>query len=221
MPCVESQPWCRLVCFSLLPHCLALVLRKQPCLAPGFSHMKNFSASHKMDKLHFLPFPGKLAPRNPMISKDTVVYTGENRPFSPFSPSRHDNLHWHFIGLWSLKIQGEGGSKLGRIHGSWTLTRSYPTYFTGFISWLLLFSERVANCSQKHVLLFLELMISKIKAEAEAGGTLWFWGQSAVHSEPHPELCSETLFQSPTLSKSKENLISSYIYSFFIVLHYA
>lgn len=61
-----------------------------PC-SRFLTHMKNFSASHKTDKLHFLPFPGKLAPRNPMVSKDTVVYIGENRMFIPFSTSRQGN----------------------------------------------------------------------------------------------------------------------------------
>lgn len=79
-----------------------------PC-SRFLTHMKNFSASHKTDKLHFLPFPGKLTPRNPIVSKDTVAYIGENRKFSPFSTSRQAMKEAF---QWSMKSENIGGGCL-------------------------------------------------------------------------------------------------------------
>ncbi|XP_051028715.1 uncharacterized protein C12orf42 homolog [Acomys russatus] len=50
------------------------------------THMKNFSSSHKMDKLHFLPFPGFVGTHSPMTDKrrlcTTQQYIIPNTPVS-------------------------------------------------------------------------------------------------------------------------------------------
>lgn len=121
---------------------------------------------------------------------------------------------------WSMKSEnpGGGGGWLKAWLDPWLMdinrVLSHLFYWLYFV--VAFVFRKSSKCSQKHVL-FLELMVSKVKAEAEAGGRLWFWGQSAVHSEPHPGLSSETLFQSPKPSKSKEN----FFLPIFIVLHYA
>lgn len=64
-----------------IPRCKTSAL---PC-SRFLTHMKNFSSSHKTDKLHFLPFPGSIGTHSPMTGKRLLCVHQYTIPMSPAS----------------------------------------------------------------------------------------------------------------------------------------